>query len=74
MIQVLQIVEIVLALALIASVLLQQRGAGTGDLFGAGGASYHSRRGFESFLYYSTIVMGALFALAVLANIYLATH
>ncbi|HLB31994.1 MAG TPA: preprotein translocase subunit SecG [Patescibacteria group bacterium] len=72
--QILQIIELVLAIVIILSVLLQQRGSGMGGVFGSEFSAYHSRRGFEKFLYYLTIVSGVLFCATALVSIYLATR
>ena len=63
----LQIVHAIIAVLLIATVLLQQRGSGLGDAFGADSAVYTSRRGVEKVLFYLTIVFGVSFVgLAIL--------
>jgi preprotein translocase subunit SecG len=63
----LQIVDVIIAILLIVTVLLQQRGSGLGDAFGADSAVYTSRRGVEKVLFYLTIVFGVTFvALAIL--------
>jgi preprotein translocase subunit SecG len=72
--KILQIIELVLALLLIASILMQQRGSGMGGVFGGELTAYHSRRGFEKFLYYFTIVLGTLFGTAALVSLYVATR
>lgn len=57
-------IQIVLSVALVACVLLQQTGASVGGAFGGDNfsAAYHTRRGSEKVLFYATIVIGALFA------------
>ena len=57
-------IQIILSVILIVSVLLQQSSAGLGGVLGGGddGGLYHTRRGFEKFLFYTTIVVGVLFA------------
>lgn len=59
--------QIVVSVILVTTILLQQTGSGTGGAFGGGdGESFHhTRRGFEKFLFYLSIVLGIL--LAVLA-------
>jgi protein translocase SecG subunit len=59
-------IQIVLALLLIGSVLLQQTGASMGGAFGGDNftAGYHTRRGLERVLFYASIVFGILFALS----------
>lgn len=61
---VLPYIQIVLSLALIVSVLLQQTGASLGGAFGGDNfsAAYHTRRGSEKYLFYTSIVIGVLFA------------
>jgi protein translocase SecG subunit len=50
------------AIGLIASILMQSRGAGLGATFGGGDASsFHSRRGVEQRLYQFTILLAILF-------------
>ena len=65
----LNIAVIVVSIALIASVILQSRGAGLGGLGGGdmGGGGYHARRGIEKLLFNITIGLSiAFFILAVL--------
>ena len=59
--------QIIVSVVLVASILLQQSGAGVGGALGGGdgGSFHHTRRGFEKFLFYLSIVLGIL--LAVLA-------
>ena len=66
---VLPYIQVVLAVLLIASVLLQQTGASVGGAFGGDNfsAAYHTRRGLERTLFYASIIIGALFALSAFA-------
>lgn len=57
------IVQSVIAIALVVSIILQQRGSGVGLAFGGGGESFRSKRGLEKLLFYSTIVLAILFAM-----------
>lgn len=59
-------IQIILSVILIGAILLQQSGAGVGGALGGGdgGALYHTRRGFEKFLFITTIVVGILYALS----------
>lgn len=59
--EVLQIIEIILAILLMTSILLQQRGTGLGGAFGGEGFAYRGRRGVEGFLFNSTVVLAILF-------------
>ena len=65
----LQIAQIIIAVLLIASILLQHRGTGLGGAFGGEGNVYRSRRGAEKFLFYSTIVFGIVFVAMALVNV-----
>ncbi len=64
----LPIVQIILAVMLIAAILLQRTGASLGGAFGADNFSsgFHTRRGFEKTLFTASIVLGILFALSAL--------
>ena len=57
-------IQIILSIILVISIILQQTGAGLGGAFGGteGGTMFHTRRGFEKFLFYLTIVVAILFA------------
>jgi protein translocase SecG subunit len=59
---VLPYIQIILSVLLIVCVLLQQTGASMGGAFGGDNfsAGYHTRRGAERTLFYSTIVLGIL--------------
>ena len=58
--------QIVFSIVLVTAILLQQSEAGVGGAFGGGdaGSFHHTRRGFEKFLFYLSIVCGILFALS----------
>ncbi|OGZ61268.1 MAG: preprotein translocase subunit SecG [Candidatus Spechtbacteria bacterium RIFCSPLOWO2_02_FULL_38_8] len=58
---ILLVTQIVVSVALVASILLQKRGAGLGGAFGGGGSTYYQKRGAEKILYYATIVLSFLF-------------
>ena len=70
MLQVLKIIQVVLAILLIVAILMQQRGSGLGMAFGGEGNFYRSRRGIEKVLYLSTIIIAILFALCALASVF----
>lgn len=74
MFSILSIIQIILAVLLIAGILLQQSESSLGGAFGGGGSiggMYHTRRGAEKFLFYATILISILFALAALLALYL---
>jgi len=70
---VLPYIQLVLSVALIGSVLLQQTGAALGGAFGGDNfsAGYHTRRGLEKSLFWLTIVLGVLLALSALGALVL---
>jgi len=57
--------QIILSVVLVAAILLQQSAAGLGGALGGddSGSFHHTRRGFEKFLFYLTLICGILFAL-----------
>jgi len=63
--------QIILSVVLVLSIMLQQTSAGVGGALGGSDAGgFHStRRGFEKFLFYLSIVCGILFALLALLSI-----
>ncbi len=65
---VLPYIQIVLSVALIICILLQQTGASLGGAFGGDNfsAAYHTRRGMEKYLFWTSIVIAVLFALCAL--------
>lgn len=60
--QILNVIQILVALVVIGAVILQAKGAGLGNIFGgAGGDSYRTRRGIERTLFRGTIVLMLVF-------------
>jgi preprotein translocase subunit SecG len=61
---------IVTSIALIASVILQSKGAGLGGLTGADtGGVFSARRGIEKTLFRATIVLSVVFFLLAIASV-----
>ena len=62
--------QIILSVILIVAILLQQSGAGVGGALGGSdtGSFHHTRRGFEKFLFYLSLICGILFALFALLS------
>lgn len=67
--KILSITQVLLAVLLITSILLQQRGAALGGAFGGSGGVYRSRRGVEKLLFNFTILVAVLFILAVITDV-----
>ncbi|PIP69193.1 preprotein translocase subunit SecG [Candidatus Nomurabacteria bacterium CG_4_9_14_0_2_um_filter_32_10] len=65
--------QIILSVILVSAILLQQSGAGLGGALGGSDSDsfHHTRRGFEKFLFYLSIVCGILFALSAFLTIIL---
>jgi preprotein translocase subunit SecG len=63
------VAQMILAVALIASILLQQRGTGLGGAFGGEVTAYRSRRGIERTLFRLTITLALLFVIFSLLNL-----
>ncbi|MDP9270570.1 MAG: preprotein translocase subunit SecG [Chloroflexota bacterium] len=67
--QPLVIAQGILAIALVAAILLQQRGTGLGGAFGGEVTAYRSRRGIERTLFRLTVVLAILFVVFSLLNL-----
>ena len=61
--------QIIVSIALIAAILLQNRGTGLSGTFGGDSAVYRSRRGIERTLFRLTIVLAVLFVAFSLLNL-----
>ena len=72
MLKIINIVEIIVAILLIASILIQNRGAGLSSTFGGDFGGYYTKRGFERFLVYFSIALSFLFLSLALANLVIA--
>ena len=63
---ILPVLQIILSVLLIAGIILQSSSAGLGGAFGGSDsvdAGYHTRRGFDKWLFNGTVIFGVLFAL-----------
>ena len=61
--QILQFLNILIMIMLIISISLQNKSSGLSNVFGGSGNIAQTRRGFEKWLFYATIVLGILFVL-----------
>jgi preprotein translocase subunit SecG len=65
----LSIAQIIVSILLIITILLQERSSGLSGVFGGGSEFYHTRRGLEKIIFWSTIVLAIAFAtLSFLSN------
>jgi preprotein translocase subunit SecG len=65
--------QALVSIALVASILMQARGAGLGATFGGDSSVYRSRRGIEKRLFQFTVALALLFVLFSIANYALRT-
>ena len=68
------IAQLVVAVGLTVSILLQNRGSGLSSAFGGDFGGYYTKRGVEKFLFYVSIVLGAVFIGLAIANIFVANR
>ena len=64
--------QVILSVLLVVSILLQRTGAQVGGAFGGSdnwSSAYHTRRGFEKFLFIATIIIAILFGVSALLNL-----
>jgi len=63
--------QIILSALLIVSIIMQKTGASLGGAFGVDNFSsgFHTRRGLEKTLFYSSIVLGILLAISAFINL-----
>lgn len=64
-----KIAQFIFGVLLILAILLQNRGAGLGGVFGGSGGIYLAKRGLEKKLFIATIVVSAFFFITSLAII-----
>lgn len=57
----LTIFQVVVAILLILTILMQEKGVGLSATFGGGGEFYRSRRGIDRMLFIFTVVLSLLF-------------
>lgn len=58
---VVEILQLVLGIALSTCILLQSRGAGLGSSMGGGGELYSTRRGVEKMMFRITVILAVMF-------------
>ena len=66
----LTILHLLSSLGLIGLITIQSKGSGLGSAFG-GSTPYHSKKGVEKIIFYSTITLATLFLLTSLASVFL---
>lgn len=68
------IAQLIVAILLTVSVLLQNRGSGLSSAFGGDFGGYYTKRGLEKFLFYSSVFLGTCFIGLAIATIVLANR
>lgn len=71
MTSILDIIQVVISLALIPAILLQQRGGGLSAAFGGDGSAYRTRRGVERGVFVASVILSVLFFATAILNILL---
>lgn len=66
--KIVEIIQLLIAIFLMGSILLQQKGVGLGSAWGGQGSFYHTRRGVEKLLFVTTVVLAALFFVVSIVN------
>lgn len=61
MLQIISILQLVLAVLLIIIILMQQKGSGLGAAFGGSSNIYSTKRGLDKVLFKGTIIISILF-------------
>jgi len=64
-----QIIQMIIAILLMAAILLQSRGTGLSGVFGGASNVYRTKRGIEKTLFTATIVLTILFFLISLTRV-----
>lgn len=66
---ILEISQVVLAILMVATILLQQKGSGMGAAFGGSSNIYNTKRGVDKVLHNATVVISILFLLVSVVNL-----
>jgi preprotein translocase subunit SecG len=69
--KIVQIVQLIVAILLMVSILMQSRGSGLSGVFGGSDNVYRTKRGVEKFLFTATIVLAVLFFAVSFLNVFL---
>jgi preprotein translocase subunit SecG len=70
--QIVTLINMAVMVLLIITVSLQNKSSGLSNVFGGAGNIVSTRRGFEKWLFYATIVLGILFVALSIAGLLLA--
>ncbi len=71
MANIIPIVQIIVSIAIVGLVLMQQRGGGgLGGAFGQSGGAYSTQRGIQKKIFWTTIVLAAVFIALAVYNLF----
>lgn len=68
---ILKFVDILVMVLLIVIITLQNKSSGLSNVFGGSGNIVQTRRGFEKWLFYATIIFGTLFVVINISFLFL---
>ena len=68
---ILKFTDILVMALLIIVIALQSKSSGLSNVFGGGGNIVQTRRGFEKWLFYATIVLGIIFMAINVASLFI---
>ena len=71
--KIISIIQVIVSIFLMIAILLQNRGSGLSAAFGGDFGGYYTKRGFEKFLFYLSIILSTLFIILAIINVYLAS-
>lgn len=69
MLNVLALIQIILAVLLAALILLQGRGAGLSSTFWGMGKTFQTRRGMERVFFFATIILAILLVISIMVSV-----
>lgn len=70
--KILSIIQIVIAVALAISILLQNRGSGLSAAFGGDMGGYYTKRGVEKFLFHASVFLSFAFIVSAIVSLFIA--
>jgi protein translocase SecG subunit len=69
------IIQIILSVAIITLILLQERSSGMSGLLGGDSSGYYqARRGMEKMVFYATIILSVAFVGLAIYQLFIQTH
>ncbi|NTW26991.1 MAG: preprotein translocase subunit SecG [Candidatus Moranbacteria bacterium] len=68
------IIQLIVAILLTVSILLQNRGSGLSGAFGGDFGGYYTKRGMEKFLFYLSAALGVIFIALAITTVVIANR